>query len=79
MSNVVFKLNKDGVKELLRSEQMKSVCQEYANSIAGSLGEGYEVNTYIGTNRANASIGAVSDSAIKDNSENDTLIKAVSR
>lgn len=41
MSKVVFKLNREGVRELLRSDEMMAVCQEHASAIAGRAGDGY--------------------------------------
>lgn len=77
MSKVQFKLNKAGVREMLRSSGTANVCREHANKIAGRCGSGYEVSTYIGTNRANASVKAVTEEAIRENYENNTLEKAL--
>lgn len=76
MSKVKFELNRAGVRELLRSQEAMSVCQEYANNIRNRAGDGYEVDTYVGTNRANASVYAATYEARKDNYENNTLLKA---
>ena len=48
MSNVKFKLNRQGVRELLRSEEMMTVCRSHADAARSRLGEGYEVTTYTG-------------------------------
>ena len=77
MSKVQFKLNSAGVREMLRSNGTANVCREYANRIAGRCGSGYEVSTYKGTNRANASVTAVTEEAIRENYENNTLEKAL--
>ena len=76
MSKVKFELNRAGVRELLRSQEAMIVCQEYANNIRNRAGDGYEVDTYVGTNRANASVYAATYEARKDNYENNTLLKA---
>ena len=77
MSNIKIELNSNGVKELLRSSEMMSVCEQYANRALGKLGEGYVVTTMTGKNRVNASIYAESHEAKKENSENNTILKAL--
>lgn len=72
-----FVLNSAGVREMLQSEEMKSVCEEYAQQIQASLGSDYEMTSDIGTSRARATLKAVTNRAIKDNYENNTLLKAV--
>ena len=76
MSKVRFELNKAGVRELLRSQEMMTVCKEYAERIRSRAGAGYEVSTYVGTNRVNASVYADTYEARRDNYENNTLLKA---
>ena len=76
MSKVKFELNRAGVRELLRSPEALSVCQTYAGAVRNRAGEGYEVDTYVGKNRANASVYAATYEARKDNYENNTLLKA---
>lgn len=77
MSKVKFELDRGGVRELLRSQESLSVCQGYANEIRGRVGDGYEVTTYVGRNRANASVHAETYEARKDNYDNNTLLKAL--
>ena len=76
MSKVKFELNRAGVRELLRSAEAMNVCREYANNIRTRAGNGYEVDTYVGANRANASVYAATYEARKDNYDNNTLLKA---
>ena len=77
MAKVRFELNREGVRELLRSKEMMDVCQEYANNALGKLGDGYEVTTHTGTNRVNAQVAAVTAAAKKENLSDNTIIKAV--
>ena len=77
MAKVRFELNREGVRELLRSKEMMDVCQEYANNALGKLGDGYEVTTHTGTNRVNAQVAAVTYAAKKENLSDTTIIKAV--
>ncbi|GAA5410025.1 hypothetical protein SuUB92_19990 [Streptococcus uberis] len=77
MSKFVFKLNRSGVSELMKSQAMQSVLKEHATTIKDRAGDGYEQDIYVGKNRANAMVKAESFKARKDNSENNTLLKAV--
>lgn len=76
-AKVRFELNREGVRDLLRSKEMMDVCQEYANNALGKLGDGYEVTTHTGTNRVNAQVAAVTYAAKKENLSDNTIIKAV--
>lgn len=77
MSKFVFKLNRSGVAELMKSQAMQDVLSEHAKTIKDRAGDGYEQDIYIGKNRANAMVKTESFKARKDNSENNTLLKAV--
>jgi hypothetical protein len=76
MSKVKFELNRAGVRELLRSQEALNVCRTHADAVRNRAGEGYEVSTYVGANRANASVYAATYEARRDNYENNTLLKA---
>ena len=56
MSNFVFELNPEGVRELLTSPEMAAVCTEFAEAVKDSSGDGAEISVYTGQNRVNASI-----------------------
>ena len=75
MSKTKFKLNRKGVRELLKSEGMAGICREHAEAISRRCGEGYEVSAYTGKTRVNASVYAATCEAIRDNLENNTLGK----
>lgn len=77
MGDVKIVLDEDGVRELLRSEEAKSICKEFADKALAQLGADYEVTTWTGPNRVNASVHATTYLARKDNSENNTILKAV--
>lgn len=70
-------LNIEGVRSLLKSSEMKSICEEHARAIMNRAGNGYETSSYVGTNRVNASVIAATYQAKRDNMKNNTLIKAV--
>ncbi|MBR1383994.1 MAG: hypothetical protein IJ555_09350 [Ruminococcus sp.] len=77
MADVKIKLNREGVSRLLKSDEAADLCKSFAQSAANKLGDGYEVSTYKGKKRVNASIKAVSYKARKDTRENNAIIKAV--
>ena len=77
MANLRVELNVSGVREMLRSQEAKAICEKCANEAAGRLGEGYEVTTYTGQSRVNASVFAKSLKAKKENEKNNTMLKAL--
>lgn len=79
MADFRVELNSDGVRELLQSSEMAGICRSLAEGIAGRAGTGYEVTTYTGKTRVNASVHAATEEARKDNLKNNTLLKAVGK
>ncbi len=72
-----FRLNRSGVRELLRSDELMAECSKHAKRIKSRCGDGYEMTTHVGKNRVNASVHAKTIKARKDNSKNNTLLKAM--
>ena len=77
MAKYRIELNKEGVRDLLRSPEMGAICRELAEGIAERAGDGYEVSTYTGKTRVNASVRCATEEARRDNLKNNTLLKAV--
>lgn len=77
MSNMRFKLNRAGVRDLLKSPEMQAVLTDKANGIRNRAGDGYESDIYVGKTRANAMVYANSFQAKRDNKKHNTLLKAV--
>lgn len=77
MSKVKFDLNRSGVRDLMRSNEMMAICVNHANQVQTRAGDGYEVSTFTGMNRVNASVITATYEARKDNLENNTLLKAL--
>ena len=73
----LFELNEQGVRALLKSAEMESVVREKANEAVKRLPSGYEADTHVGKNRVNASVRTKTYAAVKDNSKNNSLLKAV--
>lgn len=72
----MFELNREGVRELLRSDEVTAMLEAEARA---RCPEGCSVNTYTGKNRANAEITTKTAEAYRANLENNTLLKALSR
>lgn len=78
MSEILkIKLNRAGVRALLKSDEMMAICKDHAYRAQSKLGDGYEVTYRKGKNRVNASIGAVTPEARRENSKKNTILKAV--
>lgn len=77
MAKVRIELNREGVRDILSSKEMMSICEAHANNALGKLGAGYTVTTRKGKNRVNAEIAAESYEAKRDNMENNTILKAL--
>lgn len=77
MANVEIKLNSAGVLSLLKSPEMMAICEGYAKAAQRRCGDGYQTDTYTGKTRVNAMIWADTDEARKDNSANNTILKAL--
>lgn len=77
MTKVRVKLKKKGIKELLRSDEMRNVCLEHAQNAVAHLGPGYETGSYTGKTRANASVRAKTRQARRDALKNGSIWKAV--
>lgn len=78
MSNIRVKLNKAGVRELLKSGEVMAMLEQEAQKRASAAGNGYTVNTYVGRNRCNAEILAETQAAKRDNLQNNTLVRVIS-
>lgn len=77
MSKVVVKLNTSGVRELLKSSELRDGLAETAHKIAVRAGEGHKYDTkYMGT-RVIASVYTDSTQAYHDAINNNKLLKAV--
>lgn len=77
MSNLKIELNSQGISNLLKSEEMKSVLSEHARQIASRCGDGYATDVVVGKTRANASVIAQTAEAVRDNYKNNTVLKAL--
>lgn len=77
MSKFKFELDRAGVRAMMQSGEVVSLCERYARNVQSRCGPGYEVTTFVGKTRANASVHASTPEARRDNLENNTLLKAL--
>ena len=73
MAKFYFKLDTEGVRELLKGPEMQAVLMERAQSIAGQYGPDTETDIYVGQNRANSTVFQ------RDDDKTNDLLKAVGR
>lgn len=77
MSKMQFKLNRQGVANLMKSAEMQAVLNDKATEIRNRCGDGYEQDARVGRNRANVMVYANTYQAKADNLRNNTILKAV--
>lgn len=77
MAKVFVKLNTANVGKLLRSQEMINALQPYADAALSRLGEGYGSNSYVGKTRVNVEIKAETAKAWRENTKNNTILKAL--
>jgi len=80
MSKVDFKLNRAGVRELLKSSEVQRICMEHANmtlQVASGSSSGYVAEPRNYLERSGAAVRADTCEARKDNYDNNTLLKAL--
>lgn len=78
MSKIRVELNYAGVGELLKSQEIADTVKEVAEQVAARAGDGYATDVYQAGTRVIASVYTETEEAMKDNLENNTLLKAVS-
>lgn len=75
--NFEFVLNSKGVRDMLQSEAMQKLILNQVNNVQMRCGNGYGGNVIVGRNRTVGRVLAETEDALKENSKNNTLIKAV--
>lgn len=74
---VKFKLNKAGVRELLKSPEIAAECAKHAEATASAAGDGYVVEPRNYPERSGYAVRADTFKARKDNFDNNTLLKSL--
>lgn len=70
-------LNRRGVRDLLRSPEVQSDLSRRAGNIARAAGDGHEVDSEVGDERARASVRTVTADAMRDEVESKRLTRAI--
>ena len=70
---------KSVANEILKSNATEELVRQTANEIRDRCGDGYDTTVVVGRNRITANVYPVTFEAMRDNSENNTLLKAVKR
>lgn len=74
---VRVKLNKSGVRNFLRSKELRGVVEGRAAEAVNRLGDGYEMSSMTGHDRAHAFVRAASYEAMEECLEDNTILKAL--
>ncbi len=74
-----FELDIRGLQQLLKSEEMQGILDEYGAQVAGRAGDGYGYRTHVGDFTSITNVFPETKEAAKDNYENNTLLKAVGK
>ena len=77
MSNDVFKVNRPGVRALLRSEMVLREMERRARAVAAVAGPGHVVDSSIGRNRARAAVITTTGAAIRAEAKDRNLTRAI--
>ena len=77
MGNVTIKLNRSGVRKLLKSAEMQNGLSSIAFAAQNRLGEGYAAAYYTAETRAVAEVSAESYAARKENADTNSILKAL--
>lgn len=77
MAKIRLELNSAGVRELLKSTEMELMLKEHADAIAGRCGEGYIADTAQMGTRVIASVYTGTPETMRDNFENNTILRAL--
>lgn len=73
----IVRLNRKGVTVLLKSPEVKADLEARANRVANAAGEGFEVDSEVGPQRARASVRTVTFDAMKSEAEDRALTRAL--
>ena len=78
MKSIKFELNTKGfMEQVLKSNGMQEAVQNATDGIRSRCGDGYEASTTLGRNRVLGMVWPDTYEAMVDNSDNNTLLKAV--
>lgn len=79
MDKVKIKLNSSGIRQLLKSEEMGQMLKQQAEQVRARCGNGYSTDLYQASSRVIAGVFAETAESAKQNSRENTLLKALGR
>ena len=79
MDKVKIELNSSGIRQLLKSEEMGQMLKQQAEQVRARCGSGYSTDLYQASSRVIAGVFAETAKAAKQNSRENTLLKALGR
>lgn len=79
MDKVKIELNSSGIRQLLKSEEMGQMLKQQAEQVRARCGSGYSTDLYQASSRVIAGLFAETAEAAKQNSRENTLLKALGR
>ena len=77
MNSVRIKLNNAGIQSLLKGSEVGAVVDEITDTVQRRCGDGYETANRPGRRRYIGEVIAATYTARRDNSKNNTLLKAL--
>ena len=77
MTELEFTLNSEGIGKLLKSDEIGEATAQFGQAVLNRCGSGYTMDTRVGKYRNITRVKAVSDEAITDCKQNNTLLKAL--
>lgn len=72
-----FKLNRKGVRALLRSDGVRDDMHRRARNVAATAGEGFEADSFVGRNRARGDVFTETFDAMRAEAEDLALTRAI--
>lgn len=79
MDKVKIELNSSGIRQFLKSEEMGQMLKQQAEQVRARCGSGYSTDLYQASSRVIAGVFAETAEAAKQNSRENTLLKALGR
>lgn len=79
MDKVKIELNSSGIRQLLKSEEMGQMLKQQAEQVRARCGSGYSTDLYQASSRVISGVFAETAEAAKQNSRENTLLKALGR
>ena len=79
MAKVKIELNSSGIRQLLKSEEVGQMLKQQAEQVRARCGSGYSTDLYQASSRVIAGVFAETAEAAKQNTRENTLLKAIGR